>query len=344
MTALLALAGRSTMSGTLVAVAAAASMAGGCGGGRTELLIRGEPCGVANQVRPCSNDCGQGTQVCRDGVWYPCAVPPVERSCSNACGSGVQTCQVGSWSACAVPVVVEDCTSLCGPGQRVCRNGTWVDCTARQPGPARLSATLRDFHKTHPDFERPGSGDLSELGLVEPLLGSDDTPVYARSDGSITVTGPETFAEWYHDVPGVNVAIPYDIPLEESATKPGLYQFTSIDFFPLDGDPRGFGDEGQGHDFDFTLATKFTFHYLGGEVFRFTGDDDLWIFVNRHLAIDLGGLHESKTGEVSLDQHAAELEIVTGNAYELHLFFAERHVINSDFSIETTIADPGRCH
>jgi hypothetical protein len=28
---------------------------------------------------------------------------------------------------------------------------------------------------------------------------------------------------------------------------------------------------------------------------------------------------------------------------QLHLFFAERHVINSDFSVETTIADPGTC-
>lgn len=63
-----------------------------------------------------------------------------------------------------------------------------------------------------------------------------------------------------------------------------------------------------------------------------------------HLAIDLGGLHESKTGEVYLDQRRADLEIVPGNVYELHLFFAERHVITSDFSIETTIADPGRCH
>jgi fibro-slime domain-containing protein len=328
-----------------IAMAAGAALmtAAGCGGGRTALLLTGDPCAVPSAVRPCDDACGQGTQICQDGIWHACKVPLVERSCTTPCGSGVQSCWAGEWSTCAVPAVVEDCTSLCGPGQRNCRDGVWTDCTAPQPGPARLLATLRDFHSTHPDFERPGSGDLSELGLVEPVLGSDETPVYAHAGATTTITGPETFAQWYRDVPGINVTVPYEIPLVESTAKPGVYQFTSIDFFPLDGDPRGFGDEGQGHDFDFTLATKFTFRYLGGELFRFTGDDDLWVFVNRRLAIDLGGLHESKTGEVYLDQHAAELDIVPGNAYELHLFFAERHVINSDFSIETTIADPGRC-
>lgn len=158
------------------------------------------------------------------------------------------------------------------------------------------------------------------------------------------MTGPDTFAEWYHDVPGVNVSIPYSIQLQPSTSQPGFYTFGSTDFFPLDGDPRGFGIEGDfDHDFDFTLATKFTFRYLGGELFRFIGDDDLWVFVNRHLAIDLGGLHQSKVGEVYLDEHAAELGLVRGNIYAIHLFFAERHAINSDFSIETTIADPASC-
>jgi fibro-slime domain-containing protein len=311
-----------------------------CGGGRSPLLSLGEPCAVPNDVRPCSNDCGEGTQICRDGVWHSCDVPVIERACADACGAGRQTCRYGTWSRCAVPEVAVDCTSLCGRGQRTCREGDWGDCTARQLGPPRLLTTLRDFHSTHPDFERRASGDLSELGLVEPVLGSDDTPVYARSGGSITVTGPETFAQWYHDVPGVNVTIPYEIPLKESAAKPGLYQFVGYDFFPLDGDPHGFGDEGQAHDFDFTLATHFSFRYVGGELFRFEGDDDLWVFVNRHLAIDLGGLHEAKMGEVYLDQRRTELDIEPDNVYEVHLFFAERHVINSDFVVETTIADP----
>jgi len=206
-----------------------------------------------------------------------------------------------------------------------------------------LHATIRDFHRTHPDFEPPVSGDASELGIVEAVLGSDETPTYAHAGATLTVTSPATFFQWYHDVPGVNVHIPYDIPLRASATKPGFFEFLSTDFFPLDGDPRAFGNEDFDHDFDFTLTTKFTFRYLGGEVFRFTGDDDLWVFVNRHLAIDLGGPHQSKMGEVYLDDHKTEFEITPGNAYDLHLFFAERHVINSDFSVETTIADPGTC-
>ncbi len=266
------------------------------------------------------------------------------RACSDTCGEGSQLCSAGLWQPCVVPVVSEACASVCGPGKRVCQDGAWAECDAPVPKSPRLRTTLRDFHRTHPDFERSDvSGDASELGIVLPLLGDDDTPTYAHTGGTRTVTDPETFAQWYHDVPGVNVTIPYDVPLQASTSNPGFFAFTGIGFFPLDGDPRGFGDEGFDHDFDFTLATKLTFHYQGGEVFRFTGDDDLWVFVNRHLAIDLGGCHQSKMGEVYLDDHQAEFGIVPGNTYDLHLFFAERHVIDSDFSVETSIADPGTC-
>jgi fibro-slime domain-containing protein len=272
-----------------------------------------------------------------------CPVGGRQRACSNACGDGVETCRDGVWSGCTVAPVSQTCSSPCGGGKRTCRDGVWSDCDAPQPRLAVLHATLRDFHATHPDMESPGSGDRSELGLVEPILGSDDTPVFAHTTGTSTVTGPDTFAQWYHDVPGVNVAIPFRIQLLPSPEKPGFYQYGGIGFFPLDVDPRGFGDEGQQHDFDFTLATKFTFHYLGGETFRFQGDDDLWVFINRRLAIDLGGLHQLKADVVNLDDRAAEFGLERDHRYELHLFFAERHVIDSDFFIETSISDPGSC-
>lgn len=314
-----------------------------CGAGRTSLYFAPDPCADIGHERACASACGEGRQVCKDGAWQSCEVAAVSRDCATPCGTGKETCRDGTWGACAVAPVVQTCSTVCGKGKRVCQNGAWNDCDARQPKLGIISATLRDFHKTHPDFERPASGDLSETGLVAPLLGPDETPTFAHAGGTTTVTGPETFADWYHDVPGVNVTIPYEIQLTPAPSKPGFFQYGGMDFFPLDGDVRGFGDEGQTHDFDFTLATKFNFHYLGGEVFRFTGDDDLWVFVNRHLAIDLGGLHELKTGDVYLDQRAAELQISPGGTYELHLFFAERHVKSSDFFIETTISDPGRC-
>ena len=35
--------------------------------------------------------------------------------------------------------------------------------------------------------------------------------------------------------------------------------------------------------------------------------------------------------------------LVIGEVYPLHFFFAERHTIESNFTIQTSIAEPGSC-
>jgi fibro-slime domain-containing protein len=111
--------------------------------------------------------------------------------------------------------------------------------------------------------------------------------------------------------------------------------------FPID--DQLFGNEGRLHNYDFTLELSTTFHYGGGETLSFTSDDDLWVFVNRKLAIDLGGTHSARSASVTLDTESARLGIVQGNTYPMHLFYAERHVVGAVLHIVVPSADFGVC-
>ena len=203
-------------------------------------------------------------------------------------------------------------------------------------------ATIRDFRgftvdpsmPKHPDFEF-NVGALS--GIVKPLLGTDQKPVYAPPGPTNVTNGATFFDQWYRDVSGVNIRFDkVSIPLTADPTRQGVYAYDSDAFFPID--DQGWGDQYQSHNYDFTTEIHFNFPYRGGEVFTFRGDDDVWVFVNGNLAIDLGGVHEAETGSVDLDQKAGDLGIATGKTYRMDIFQAERHVIGSTFHIETTLA------
>ncbi|MRG96320.1 fibro-slime domain-containing protein [Polyangium spumosum] len=193
-----------------------------------------------------------------------------------------------------------------------------------------LKATVRDFQVAHPDFEYVVGTDK---GIVGGELGPDGKPVYAGNPTTPTTTGKANFDQWYNDVSGVNMAIPVEIPL--MAAGGGTYTYNNSAFFPIDG--QGFGNEGNVHNYHFTLELRTQFIYEGGEVFTFTGDDDLFTFINGKLVIDLGGVHGAQSATVDLDERAAELGIEKGKTYPLDFFFAERHTSESNFRIDTTI-------
>jgi fibro-slime domain-containing protein len=204
------------------------------------------------------------------------------------------------------------------------------DCTPK------LVGMVRDFKahtkpQGHPDFEH-FNGDGLE-GIVETQLGDDLKPVYAPSGPTEYTTGPTEFAQWYHDVEGVNMSIPFTVELTEDAN--GVATFESNAFFPIDG--KGWGNQEANHNFGFTFELHMTFKYNGEEIFAFTGDDDLWVFVNKRLAIDLGGLHEPQSDTLDLDARADELGITKGNEYQLDFFHAERHSPGSNFKIQSSL-------
>jgi fibro-slime domain-containing protein len=197
-------------------------------------------------------------------------------------------------------------------------------------GCGTLVAAIRDFRADHPDFE-DYLGSLR--GIVQADLGRDRLPIYAPDGPTEVTTGRMEFDQWYRDVPGANIRFMVPIPLAE--TSPGTYVFDDSDFFPLDG--IGWGEEIDGHNFHFTTEIHSSFTYRGGEVFTFRGDDDVWVFVNHRLALDLGGVHGAEMGTVDFDAQAVDLGITVGFTYDFDVFHAERHTVESNFRIETSI-------
>ncbi len=210
-----------------------------------------------------------------------------------------------------------------------------------------LTGTLRDFNAEHVDFESHASwennrypkdmfndgkvGGLEE-GNVLVDLGADKKPQV--NPASTHNFKPKKLDEWFNDVEGVNMSMPYSITLSKNAD--GLYEFSSDAFFPADGKLFGKEDyhgESYDHNFHMTYELHTRFTYQNGQNFDFRGDDDVWVFIDNKLAIDLGGIHSPESKSLDLDT----LGLVEGDSYDLDFFWAERHTTGSNFKITTSV-------
>ena len=306
--------------------------------------------------------CDDGNLVDGDGCASSCALEPDCSSgkCVSRCGDGMKL----------QPEVCDDGNTADGDGcahDCVLETGfSCTDTTANPPAQLNLVVTYRDFISfpsgtaaRHPDFEIFAGMDVTP-NLVKPALDAGGKPVMDGRCAQVGVTaacpydrqltGATSFDQWYRDVAGVNLPIKSTLLLARQAS--GAYVFDSAPggFYPIDG--RGFTtvapvreateladpviNDGRAHDFGFTTEIRYFFQYRGGESLTFSGDDDVWIFFNRSLALDLGGLHTRTQRTLNVDAGAAALGLAVGGLYEIALFHAERHSAGSNFKLTLT--------
>jgi fibro-slime domain-containing protein len=200
-----------------------------------------------------------------------------------------------------------------------------------------LPVTIRDFHGIgwgspgpdgyyqHPDFE---DGIIVDPGIVQTTLGMDGKPVY-EGDDNPSVHGQTAFDQWYRDNATVNQTLETFLTFTFDGSN---YVYENPSFFPIDS--LLLGNDGRTHNYHFTMELHTSFTYEAGQSFSFTGDDDLWLFINDQLVIDLGGVHAALSASIDLDT----LGLTEGELCSFDLFFAERHTTESNFNATTNIA------
>ncbi|HUI93468.1 MAG TPA: fibro-slime domain-containing protein [Chitinivibrionales bacterium] len=211
-----------------------------------------------------------------------------------------------------------------------------------------------------------------------------DRPIYANGGKTLQQLTTATYDTSYK-----NILVQQNLTFNYVAGSVGQYRYQNGNFFPLDasgfqtppnlpdptinynGQPLNRTDPAAAgyntHNYSFACHIHRNFKYTNGTTpantltFEFRGDDDMWVFINKRLVLDLGGIHNtvhgafilnngnayvwehfnnddmSDTATGSLAKPVVTLGLVDGSTATIDVFYCERQAVGSDIEVTSNI-------
>jgi fibro-slime domain-containing protein/LPXTG-motif cell wall-anchored protein len=188
--------------------------------------------------------------------------------------------------------------------------------------------------------------DKLKKGIVQSTLGANGIPVFNYNDGGqLFVKDTSKNAGMY----AAYLPFAYEKDTDSyvfdssyyNVAFDSTYDASIIANIPYTLDPTGTSSfqplnyfNNNAKNLHFGMAFETAVRYDSDAVFNFTGDDDVFVYIDGELALDLGGIHDAISRDLNVNNSQVFAKYADGKLHTLKIFYLERGNYGSQCKIQ----------